>query len=177
MTDALSQYPRVLAIDPTTKGFAYGLFEGPASLIDWGLIYIEERKRSLCISRIEKLVERYSPDVLVLEDCNRLGSRRSSRARRLVGEAALVAQRNGLRTRRFAQSAIKRFFSYTGGARKYEIAVAIAQGFPELAPRLPRVRKIWMSEDERMSIFDAASLALVYYGVRPELPRQIPEAA
>ena len=32
--------------------------------------------------------------------------------------------------------------------------------FPELAPRLPRFRKLWMSEDERMSIFDALSLAL-----------------
>jgi len=32
-------------------------------------------------------------------------------------------------------------------------------GFPELARFLPRERKPWMSEDERMRIFDAAALA------------------
>ena len=35
--------------------------------------------------------------------------------------------------------------------------------FPELAPRLPRSRKPWMSEDYRMSIFDAVALALTFF--------------
>jgi len=34
------------------------------------------------------------------------------------------------------------------------------QRFPELAPRLPRFRKPWMSEDYRMSIFDAVAFGL-----------------
>ena len=41
--------------------------------------------------------------------------------------------------------------------------------FPELEKRLPRVRKPWMSEDERMSIFDAVALAIAHsqaYGTR-----------
>jgi hypothetical protein len=177
MTEPFSKYPRVLAVDPTTKGFAYAVFEGPTSLIDWGLIYIEERKRSGRILRLTKLIERYVPDALVLEDCDRPGSRRRSSARRMILDATLVAGGNQIRTKRFPRSAIKRFFSYAGQARKHEIAVAIAEGFPELAPRLPRFRKIWMSEDERMSIFDAASLALVYYGVRPETKSQLSEAA
>jgi len=46
---------------------------------------------------------------------------------------------------------------------KQEIAIAIAERFPELAPRLPRFRKPWMSEDYRMSIFDAVALALTFF--------------
>jgi hypothetical protein len=34
---------------------------------------------------------------------------------------------------------------------------------PELAPRLSRFRKPWMSEDYRMSIFDAVALALTFF--------------
>lgn len=45
---------------------------------------------------------------------------------------------------------------------------AIAERFPELQPRLPRVRKIYMSEDERMDIFDAVSLALACFGPKAE---------
>ena len=48
---------------------------------------------------------------------------------------------------------------------KYEIAIAIAKRFPELAPRLPRLRKPWMSEDDRMSIFDAIGLAAAFFYV------------
>jgi hypothetical protein len=46
------------------------------------------------------------------------------------------------------------------GKTKRDRAVAIAEAFPELASRLPRVRRPWMSEDERMNIFDAMALAL-----------------
>jgi hypothetical protein len=50
-----------------------------------------------------------------------------------------------------------------GASSKQEIAAAIANRFPELAPRLPRFRKPWMSEDYRMSIFDAVALGLIYF--------------
>jgi hypothetical protein len=46
--------------------------------------------------------------------------------------------------------------------------MAIAKRFPELALRLPRFRKPWMSEDYRMSIFDAAAFGLAYFRSRNE---------
>ena len=61
---------------------------------------------------------------------------------------------------------MKQAFSESGATTKYEGAVAIAKRFPELAPRLPRFRKPWMSEDYRMSIFDAVGFALVYFNKR-----------
>ena len=59
---------------------------------------------------------------------------------------------------------MKQAFSESGASNKYEIAVAIANRFPELAPRLPRFRKPWMSEDYRMSIFDAVGFAVSFFG-------------
>jgi hypothetical protein len=34
---------------------------------------------------------------------------------------------------------------------------------PELAPYRPPRRKLWMSEDDRMAIFDAAALAATFF--------------
>ncbi len=46
---------------------------------------------------------------------------------------------------------------------KYTIAAALAKQLPELGPRLPGLRKIWKSEDYRISIFDAAALGVAYF--------------
>ena len=46
---------------------------------------------------------------------------------------------------------------------KREIAQSIAREFPELEPRLPPVRRIWMSEDARMNIFDAVALGMTFF--------------
>ena len=58
---------------------------------------------------------------------------------------------------------MRRLFAADGAVTKYQVATAIAEGIPELAPRLPGVRKIWLPEHANMSIFDAASLALTYF--------------
>jgi hypothetical protein len=42
---------------------------------------------------------------------------------------------------------------------KHDIALVLADRFPELRSWRPRRRKAWMSEDERMNIFDALALA------------------
>ena len=169
--------PRILAIDPTTQGFAYALLGGPSCLIDWGLTVVDGRKNPLCLLRLEKLIDRYAPDVLVLEDYNGKCSRRCLRVRKLIEASSILARRNDLRTRRFSRGRVRRFFSSTGRATKQQIAVAIAEMYSELAPRLPRVRKPWMSEDERMSIFDATALALTYFEAHAKRSKLVAEAA
>jgi hypothetical protein len=46
---------------------------------------------------------------------------------------------------------------------KHTIAAVLAERLPELAPKLPTVHKIWMSENYRMSVFDAAALGVAYF--------------
>ena len=68
----------------------------------------------------------------------------------------------------FSRGDIETSFSQFGACTKYQRAkLAVAQ-FPELAPRLPPLRKPWMSEDPRMSIFEAAALLMVYWYGRGE---------
>ena len=37
MSSPFIKEKRVLAIDPTTKGFGFAIMEGPERLIDWGV--------------------------------------------------------------------------------------------------------------------------------------------
>jgi hypothetical protein len=63
--------------------------------------------------------------------------------------------------RKISQATVKRSFSPLGVQNKDQMARFIAARFPELARYIPPERKSWMSEDQRMAIFDAAAFALV----------------
>ena len=54
-------------------------------------------------------------------------------------------------------------FSGCDAVTKYEIAVAIAERFPELGQILPPPRKLWMPEDKRMGTFDAVAWGLTLF--------------
>ena len=106
------------------------------------------------------LIERYAPDVIVIEDTTPKQSRRHERIRILYRLLAMHAKSKRTAMRRFTQSAMHEHF---GVHTKYGVAEAVAREIPVLAPRLPRKRKAWMSEDARQSLFDAAALALLYF--------------
>jgi hypothetical protein len=176
---------RVLAIDPTTKGFAYAVFEGPSFLLDWGLTQVDpERKNTLCLERIEDLLKRYDPGVLALEACNGKGSRRASRVQALIRSIERLATRKRFRSRAFSRGEIRKAFDPAGKATRKSIAVEIARRFPELSPRLPRFRtaprlprqRVYDREVERMSIFDAAALAVTYFETNMKRLRSTAEA-
>ena len=63
---------------------------------------------------------------------------------------------------------MKQFFAEYSAETKFEIATTIGKQFPELAPRVPPFRKPWMSEDYRMSIFDAVAFATSYFSKSTE---------
>lgn len=147
---------RVVSIDPTTRGFAYAVLEGKENLIDWGLVHVLLRSDGNILSRVEEILDRCLPDLVVIEDGRCI--RRRERARRLIKGIEGVAKRRMLQVVRITRSHVQHILR--PASTKQEIAEALARTFPELAPRLPRFRKPWMSEDERMNIFDAVSLAL-----------------
>lgn len=154
---------RVIAIDPTSRGFGFAVFEGPDRLVDWSVVQIRKNKEDKCLQRMVDLIARYQPDVLVLEDPKGCGSRRCCRVQKLLGRVERLTDEGAILTRHFSRSKVRRAFSDSGATTKHEIAAEIARRFPELAPRLPRFRKPWMSEDDRMSIFDAASFGLTFF--------------
>jgi Holliday junction resolvasome RuvABC endonuclease subunit len=152
---------RVLAIDPSTRGFGFAVLEGPERLIDWGVKETRTDKNRRALKLMAELIEIYHPRVVVLEDYSGKGSRRCDRASELIEQVSKLAWKRNIRVKRFSKADVKQTFAGSGAKMKYEIAIAISKRFPELAPRLPRFRKPWMSEDYRMSIFDAVALGLV----------------
>src|SRR5215468_8987466 len=169
MSRAYTSDPRVLAIDPSTRGFGFAILEGPNRLIDWGVKETKTDKRKRSLKLIADLIEQYQPSVLVVEDYTRKGSRRCRRVRELIKDISKLAVQRKIKVRNFSRLKVKQAFSESGTSNKYEIAIAIAKRFPELASRLPRFRKPWMSEDYRMSIFDAVALAITFFEKRRTL--------
>jgi len=157
-----------LAVDPTTKGFAFVVLED-GSLVDWGVRHAGVSKNSGSVRKLRVLLKRYTPDMLVVEDVNHRSSRRWRRVRQLVAWFSREARHQHIALRRVAHQQVRKHFAaYSPHVTKYGVALALAERFPELRERLPRVRKMWMTEDERMSIFDALAMALVATSVKTD---------
>ena len=154
----------VLSIYPFSRGFGFVLFEGPQSPFDWGVKEIKEKhKNTKTFDEIKKIVDRYHPEVLVVEDTTGRDSRRTSRIRKLYRMIVHLAEAEYVEVHRCSPREVKQSFASVGASTKHEIARAIATQIPAFAHRIPRLRKIWMSEDPRQSLFDAAALGLTYF--------------
>jgi hypothetical protein len=93
MNNILQKYPRILAISPTSRGFGYALIEGHKSLALWGMKWIEGNKNASCIKKAEKMIDRYNPQVFVLEDTAAKGSLRSRRIQALTKRLVAGAEK------------------------------------------------------------------------------------
>lgn len=154
---------RVLAIASANRGFGYAVVEGPKMLVNWGVKELRD-KRNRYEEKITELMDLCQPDVVVIEDALSENSRRCNRVKRLTRIIAHLAHEMKIEFCRVSRKEVKKVFNKLGANTKHQIALKIALQFPELAPRLPSKRMPWMSEDSRMSIFDAVSLAITFYG-------------
>jgi hypothetical protein len=161
MSGCSLEVKRVLAIDPTSKGFGFAILEGPDTLVDWGVKHATGNRE--CLQQAAALIGRYQPEVVVVERTDAAGCLRRLRARHLIEDLLALARERELRARRISRQTMLGYFARSGFATKRQIAVALSIRFPELEPYLPPERKPWMSEDERMGIFDAVAFGLAFY--------------
>jgi hypothetical protein len=150
---------RVLAVDPVSRGVGFAVLEGNDNLIDWGIKTTGQADNAKSARVIDKLIDRFRPDVLVLEDWDSAGSRRCGRVETLLDR---IAAKEGKRVlvRLVTQRDIRAIGSLPLTSTKQGRASFLAERFPELQAYLPPVRKTWMPEDDRMAIFDALSFAV-----------------
>lgn len=163
MSSTFTREKRIIAVDPTTKGFGFVVMEGSERLIDWGVKGAKKSKKERSLELIADLIDRYQPDVIAVEDFAGKGSRRCQRVQELISRIQRLGLKKKIKTRGFSRSEVRKAFSQSGAFTKHQISTDIAQRLPELSPRLPPFRKPWMSEDYRMSIFDAVSFALTFF--------------
>jgi hypothetical protein len=149
---------RVLAIDPFSRGVGFAVLEGPDRLIDWGTRSTGQADNARAARVIAKLIDRFRPDVLALEDWDSAGSRRCDRVQKLLDRIAATEGRRVL-VRVINRREIRAIGPLPLTSTKQGRASFLAERFPELQAFLPPVRKPWMPEDDRMAIFDAASFA------------------
>lgn len=169
----LSPHDTILAIDPTSRGFAFAFLEAPAFLVDWGERIVPAKTGGL-LRKVDDLLTHYQPVVLVVEDLAAKGCRRRERAKEEINRMEQLALARGVRVERASRLAVVDTFA--PGKSKYEAALRLAESFPALAARLPRKRKAWMTEDARMNVFDAlgfAAGAMVRNGIAGR-PKEIP---
>jgi len=163
MNDTDTGQRRILAVFPSTRGFGFAVFEGLSLPIDWGVKLIATDKNTQSLAKIEGLVGTYKPTTIVVEDYSGEASRKCERIQHLIRDIIELARTKNISTRSYSRAQIRECFSQSGAFTKYEIAQAIATRLPELEPRIPPVREIWMPEDYRMSIFDALALAITFF--------------
>ena len=163
----------MLAIYPNTRGFAFVVFEGPLAPVDWGVTEIRgTNKNKRCLRRIAMLFGQYEPDALVLQNMSEPdgGVHRARRIRNLNDAIVVLAETQGIPAFAYSRAQVRQCFGHLGPATKHSIAEAIAKHIPAFERFLPPVRKIWMSEDARMGLFDAVALVLTFFqaeGVPP----------
>lgn len=163
------RYNLVLAIYPSVRGFAFVVFEGSLSPADWGIKELRGRQKNRrCLLAIATLFARYRPDVLVLQDMSPAGTRRAVRLRELNAGIEEMANDQGIAVFRFSRAQVRQAFAPYGATTKHSIAEIIVKHVPAFERFLPPPRKLWMNEDTRMSLFDAAALALTFFRDRGE---------
>jgi hypothetical protein len=169
-----NQEKRILAIDLRGRSFGFAVFEGPSRLLDWGVKSFRRgvnAVKSPASDKFGTLMDDFSPDEVVLRKRDGDGHKRRCEMREaILREAA----KRRIPARQLSRSAVKNTFMGVN-RNKYTIAAALAKRLPELAPRLPAVPRIWMSEDYRMSVFDAAALGIAYFGKGQSVPPSSPE--
>ena len=154
----------VLAIYFQTSGFAFVLLEHCFSPVDWGARDVGGPERAKhCLKRIDALLALHTPDVLVLQDTTRRGTRRAPRIQALNHQALQLAKRRGVPVRSFSRAQVLDCFEEFGATTKQRIAETIATHIPALSLYVPPPRKPWKSEDARMGIFEAAALVWTFF--------------
>jgi len=162
----LSPRDTILAIDPTSRGFAFAVLEAPSFLVDWGERIIPIKTGGL-LRKVDELLTYHQPAVLVVEDMTAKGCRRRKRAREEIRHMELLAKMRGVPVERISRLAVRDTFA--PGKNKYAVALRLVQDFPVVGDNLPRKRKAWMSEDHHMNILDALGFAA---GLVERLSRQ-----
>lgn len=155
----------VLAIHPYRRGFGWVIFESPLSPVDWGVTNVSSDYHVRCLFRVERIIERYEPGVVLLEQFASFPSRRHTRIQKFCRGILQLAATRGIETRVYSRAAIRTCLGTLGASTRYEIAQVVAMHIEVFRQHLPPVRKAWLPEHPRQAMFDAAALAITHFTV------------
>ncbi|UVO53067.1 hypothetical protein [Sphingomonas sp. SUN039] len=152
----------IFALHATSRGFGYVVFEGPFAPYDWGTVIARGDKNGICLQKLERMLDRFLPETLLLEDVKSVAKRGERIARLYKAIASLCVSRN-IDIAVYTLGDIKACFASVGAVTRQEIAESVARQIDAFGYRKPKPRKAWQSEDRRMAMFCAAALVLTHY--------------
>ena len=125
--------------------------------MDWGVAQLWSKDAKEMFVRINAMIDRYRPALIVAEDVPFNGRRMRGWCR--MKSLQDLGKRRGVPVECVTRAAVKRAFASVA-TTKQEVAVVLAEEFPELETILPRPRKPWMAEDRQMNVFDALAFMI-----------------
>lgn len=141
---------RVLGIAVSSARIGYALLIND-ELVDWGVSRAGAKSPQAAAAKTRELIDLLRPEVVITElpGSNRHKRGNTQYLMTAVTEAVQASTATSVTTTR-----VRTFKD------KYQEAQALAKEFPELAPRLAKKPKMWLSEPRRMIIFEALAFAL-----------------
>lgn len=166
MQKSSAEYANVVAIAPVSKGFGFVYMRDRHTLLDWGTRRLDKGdKNKQTLLKVDKLITRLEPEVVVLPDALEEGSRRQERIRKLLKQLVSLVERRGISVRLISKEQLRGYYFEGRRGTKHEIATCVASRFPDqLGDLLPPERQQWMAENHYTQLFDAAALALASFG-------------
>jgi hypothetical protein len=148
---------RILSLDLHPRSFGYAVFEN-GELLDWGLRKWPSRQLNTAGRKLCRLLTFWQPMRLVIRE----GA--SAREYAMVEALAREAKVPVLDVRRAdVQDACRS----SRRASRFDIARVVAARYPELAFRLPALRKLGHGEPFQLRMFSAAAAGMVFLSNHP----------
>lgn len=153
----------IFALDVRPRICGYAAFDG-GRLLDWGCLRTNPQTAFIrALGRVGRVVH---PDILLLRRLSGTSPRSRPTTRAVSRTASSFARSQGWTVEYISEAALQRFFRQSGYKTNEQIALALANTFPELKPKLPSHRRLWDPQDWRMPIFDAAGLVVAFMAER-----------
>lgn len=151
----------VLGLHLLSGGFGWVFFDRPHSLFDWGTADIRHGDDGKLLGRVNALIGKYQPLVLVIEEFEPCAMLRPARVRDLYRLIIRKAEACEMRVKCIGLEEIR---SVLKPARtRYAMAAAVAAMLSELKTYLPKKRRLWEAERLSMAVFSAAACSVAYY--------------
>ncbi len=154
-------FPLVLAFHPASRGVGWVLLQGPSAPVDWGITFLRSDSHRGVRRSVETLVERYRPEVLVVERFH--PAVRSVLGPALRDAVAALASRLELEVAQYSRAQVRAALALSPTAGRQATAERVADHFAVFRHRLPPPRRPWEGADRRLALFSAGALALTHY--------------
>ena len=152
-----------LSIYPNSIGFGYAVMTNSLTVISSRVVQVKPISNNVTLKRIKEIINYYEPKIVVIEDYQGIGSRKSKRIQKMIDAISRYALKKHLKTSTYSRADIRFVFSSFNAHTKYEIACAIADNIKIMEHKLMKPRKISESEKYMAGAFDAVSLGITHF--------------